>query len=89
MTPIAMAFGVLELTGSPSAMGLVISAQIGAQVIFQLLGGALADRSSRKRMLVLSDLLAMTTQSAMALLLLSQTSSVASLMALMAVNGVS
>ncbi len=88
MTPIAMAFGVLELTGSPSAMGLVISAQIGAQVIFQLLGGALADRSSRKRMLVLSDLLAMTSQSAMALLLLTHTASIPPLMALMAVNGV-
>ncbi len=88
MAPIAMAFGVLELTGSPSAMGLVIAAQAAAQVTFQLLGGALADRSSRKRMLVLSDLLAMTSQSAMALLLLTHTSSVTPLIALMAVNGV-
>ena len=88
MAPIAMAFGVLELTGSPTAMGLVIAAQAGAQVVFQLLGGALADRSSRKRMLVLSDLLAMTSQFAMALLLLNHTSSVTPLMALMALNGV-
>ena len=88
MAPIAMAFGVLELTGSPSAMGLVIAAQSAAQVTYQLLGGALADRTSRKRMLVLSDLLAMTSQFAMALLLLTHTSSVTPLIALMAVNGV-
>ena len=37
MAPIAVAFGVLELTGSASAMGIVLAAQTSAQVAVQML----------------------------------------------------
>lgn len=88
MTPVAMAFGVLELTGSATAMGVVVASQAGAAALFQLLGGALADRGSRKRMMVIADLLAMTSQGTIALLLLRGDAGVGELAALMAISGV-
>ena len=62
MAPLAIAFGVLELTGSPAKMGIVIASQTTAQVLVLLLGGALADRSSRQRQMVFADVLAMLAQ---------------------------
>jgi MFS family permease len=88
MAPIAMAFGVLELTGSATAVGVVIAAETGAAALFQLLGGALADRGSRKRVMVTADLLALTSQGAIAVLLLTGEARVGELAGLMAVTGV-
>jgi MFS family permease len=87
MAPVAMAFGVLELTGSASQVGLVIATQTAATVATVLFGGALADRWSRKRVWVGSDLLAATSQTAMAFLFLSGNAPVWGLCGLMAVNG--
>jgi MFS family permease len=87
MAPVAMAFGVLELTGSATAMGVVIASQSGAAALLQLLGGALADRISRKRMMVAADLLALTSQGAIAFLMITGEARVAELAALMAVTG--
>jgi MFS family permease len=88
MAPVAMAFGVLELTGSPRLMGLVIASQTAAQVAVQLLGGAIADRFSRRRVMIVADCIAAASQAIMALLLLRGDAAVGLLMALMAVNGV-
>ncbi len=88
MAPIAIAFGVLDLTGSASQVGMVVSAQIVAQLLFQLVGGALADRGSRQTMMVAADVLAMTAQSVMAFLLLTGTATVPLLMGLMSANGI-
>ncbi len=87
MAPVAMAFGVLELTGSATAMGLVIASQSGAAALFQLLGGALADRISRQRMMVAADLLALTSQGAIAFLMITGEARVAELAVLMAITG--
>ncbi len=87
MAPVAMAFGVLELTGSATAMGVVIASGSGAAVLLQLLGGALADRISRQRMMVAADLLALTSQGAIAFLMITGEARVAELAALMAVTG--
>ncbi len=88
MAPIAIAFGVLDLTGSAGPVGIVVASQATAQVLFQLFAGALADRGSRKRMIVLADLLAMTSQVTMAFLFLSGRATVPVLAVLMAVNGI-
>jgi MFS family permease len=88
MAPIAMAFGVLELTGSATAMGVVIASQTGAVALFQLLGGALADRGSRKRMMVSADLLAVASQGLIAVLLITGDARVVELAVLMALTGV-
>jgi len=88
MGPVAMAFGVLELTGSATAMGIVIASQSAASALLQLVGGALADRISRQRMMVTADVLGMTSQGLIAFLLITGQANVPLLAALMAVTGV-
>ena len=79
MAPIAMAFGVLDLTGSTRASSIVIAAPVAAQIAILLVGGALADRTSRKRMLVRADSLAMGAQLTIAWLFLTEALMICSL----------
>jgi len=58
MAPIAMAFGVLALTGSTRDAAFVIAAPTAAQVLVLLFGGVIADRTSRQRTIVVADTLA-------------------------------
>lgn len=88
MAPIAIAFGVLEFSGSAGPVGIVVASQAGAQVLFQLFAGALADRGSRKHMIVAGDALAMASQSVVAWLFLSGNVTVELLLPLMAINGI-
>ena len=60
ITPVALAFAVLDLGGSAAELGLVEAAFSGAEVVTTLLGGVLGDRvycyfdwdSSRRRGLI-------------------------------------
>ena len=52
---IALAWEVLLLTGSATAMGLVVMAEMLPRLIFLLLGGVAADRLPRLRILLFSD----------------------------------
>ena len=88
MAPIAIAFGVLELTGSASAAAVVIAAPTMASIVVILFGGVIADRTSRKRVIYSAELLAMSVQFAMAFALLSGAATVPLLTALMLVNGI-
>lgn len=88
MAPIAMAFGVLELTGSTSDSGIVIAAPTLASIVVLLLGGVLADRTSRQRLMVFAELLAMLAQLAIALLFLMEIATVPVLVLLALINGV-
>jgi len=88
MAPIAMAFGVLELTGSTSDAAIVIAAPTIASIGVLLIGGVLADRTSRQRMIVLAEGLAMLAQFSIAWLFLSDTATVPMLTLLMLVSGV-
>ena len=88
MAPIAMAFGVLELTGSTSDSGIVIAAPTLASIVVLLLGGVLADRTSRQRVMVFAELLAMLAQFAIALLFLMDIATVPVLVVLALINGV-
>jgi MFS family permease len=87
MAPIAMAFGVLELTGSTRDSAIVIAAPTLAGIAVLLFGGVLADRTSRKKIIVGAELLAMATQAAIASLLLSGAATIPMLTALMLING--
>jgi len=87
MAPIAMAFGVLELTGSTRDTGVVIAAPTLASIAILLIGGVLADRTSRQRLIVLAESLAMIVQLTIALLFLTGTATVPVLTLLMLVNG--
>jgi predicted MFS family arabinose efflux permease len=87
MVPIAMAFGVLQLTGSTSDTGLVIASQIVGTIAVVLFGGVVADRQSRRRVIVVADLAAALGQVVMAAVLISGRGNVPLLMVLMVWNG--
>ncbi|MEZ5594838.1 MAG: MFS transporter [Pseudomonadales bacterium] len=87
MAPIAMAFGVLDLTGSTRTSAYVVAAPVVAQVIILMVGGALADRTSRQRIMVSADVLSALSQTLVASLFLTGAASVPLLIALMLVNG--
>ena len=53
--PIALAFAVLDLGGSPTALGLVLTAGILPQTVFVLFGGVWADRLPRRTILLAAD----------------------------------
>ncbi len=87
MSPIAMAFGVLALTGSAQSTSIVVAVQIVAQVLVLLFGGALADRGHRQRILVLADCTAATSQAVIAVLFLTGIATVPLLAVLAAITG--
>ena len=49
MAPIAMAFGVLELTGSAADAAFVIAAPTAASIVVLLLGGVIAACGRRRK----------------------------------------
>lgn len=53
---IALAWWVLQETGSPEIMGLVLVASIAPSVLFLILGGAIVDRFPRLILMIFSDL---------------------------------
>lgn len=87
MAPIAIAFGVLDLTGSTSDSAIVIAAPIAAQVVILLLGGALADRTSRQKMMVGAECVAAMSQLSVAALFLTGYATVPLLTLFMLING--
>lgn len=88
MAPIALAFGVLELTGSTKDSAIVIAAPTLAAVFVLLFAGVVADRSSRQRVIWISETVSMLAQFGMAWLFLSGTATVPLLTGLMLVHGV-
>jgi MFS family permease len=87
MAPIALAFAVLDLTGSVRDLGLVVAARSVVNVMFLLLGGVVADRLPRRLVMVVSSVLAATTQGLVATLVMTGTATVPLLMVLGAING--
>jgi len=87
MAPIAMAFGVLELTGSTADASYVIAAPAVAATIILLIGGVVADRTSRQRGIVIAEVVAMAAQLAMGWLFLSEQATLPLLIVLMLING--
>jgi MFS family permease len=69
--PIALAFAVLDLGGSPTALGIVLIAGILPQTFFVLIGGVWADRLPRRTIMLASDLARAIVQASTAVLLLS------------------
>jgi MFS family permease len=85
--PIALAFAVLDLTGSASDLGLVVGVRMLVNVCFLLFGGALADRLPKNLLMVGSCIAAAGTQGVVAALVLTDAATVPLLIALSAVNG--
>jgi MFS family permease len=87
VAPVALAFAVLDLTGSVRDLGLVVGARSLTNVVFVLAGGVIADRLPRHLVLVVSSLLAAASQATVAALVLTGTATVPLLAALSAANG--
>ena len=87
MAPIALAFGVLELTGSTREAAWVVAAPVAAQILILMVGGALADRTSRQRILVRADLVSAVSQATVATAFLTGTAGLPLLVGLMLLNG--
>ena len=62
ITPVALTFAVLELTGSGTDLGLVLAAQAIPLVLLALVGGVWADRLPRGALMVASDLVRAAVQ---------------------------
>ena len=87
MAPVALAFAVLQLSGSASALGLVLAARMVPNVAFLVLGGVIADRLPRSTVLVGSNVIGGAAQAVVAILLLSGHARIWELIILEAVNG--
>ena len=87
IAPIALAFAVLDLTDSLSALGLVLAARMVPQIVFLLLGGIWADRLPRHKVMVGSNLTSGAAQALMALLLVLNLAELWQLVALQIVAG--
>ena len=87
MAPIAIAFGVLDLTGSTRTSAFVLASPVVAQIVILMIGGAIADRTSRQKVMVIADFLSAFSQGSVAALFLTGTATVPLLIALMLVNG--
>src|SRR4051794_20417210 len=59
---VALPCAVLEAGGSVSAVGLVVAAQLVPFLVFALVGGVIADRGDRRRVLVASDVARLVVQ---------------------------
>ncbi|MFF4350340.1 MFS transporter [Streptomyces sp. NPDC001530] len=87
MSPVALAFGVLEVTNSAAWLSAVTTAALVPMVATLLLGGGIADRYRRDTVLCLTSLGAGLTQVGVAFLLLAHQHPVF-LLPLSALNGI-
>jgi MFS family permease len=89
MVSVALAFAVLDLTGSVTDLGVVLAAFTLPLVAFLLVGGVFADRFQARRVMVASDLARFGSQGLVAVLLVSGRARIWELVVLQAVRGVS
>jgi MFS family permease len=87
LVPIAVAFAVLDMTGSATDVGIAFAARTLAQITTLLVGGVVADRLSRKRVMIGSELASMLVQVALAVLLLTGETTIWQLVVLQALGG--
>ncbi|RKS05272.1 transmembrane secretion effector [Nocardiopsis sp. Huas11] len=87
LVSVALAFAVLDVTGSLAAVGLVVGARSVANVALLLLGGVIADRVSRSLVLRGGCAAAAASQVLLALALLTGSATLALMMLLAVING--
>ncbi len=87
MAPVALTFAVLDFSDSPSALGRVLAANSIPLVVFLLLGGVIADRFDRTRVLFVTNIGAGLTQAVIATLVIRGDVQLWQIIALTAVNG--
>lgn len=87
MAPIALAFAVLDVSDSASALGQVLAARSVPLVLFLLIGGVIADRIDRALVMQVCNVVAALTQGTVAWLVISGQAELWQLIVLEAING--
>ena len=87
LVPVALAFAVIGVAHSASPLGLVLAAGFATRVVLLVLGGAVADRLPRERVMLVADATRALTQATVALLLLTGEARVWQLLVLFSVYG--
>jgi len=86
--PIALAFGILALPeGSPTALSVALAAQAVPLVLMLPLGGVIADRLGRARVIAVTDIVLSAVVATMSLLFLTGTATIALLAGLSFLSG--
>jgi hypothetical protein len=88
MVTIALAFAVLEIGGSASAIGLVLAVRTGSLLLSLLLGGVVADRVPRRAVMIGADLARVATQGVLAALVIAGAAELWSIALLTGLTGV-
>jgi MFS family permease len=89
LAPIAVAFAILDLGGSATAVGLSFAAWTIAQVSMLAFGGVIGDRLPRRAVMIAGDTASFVVRSGMGLLLVTGHARVWELIALQALGGAS
>ncbi|MEK8144357.1 MFS transporter [Streptomyces sp. M10(2022)] len=85
---VALAFAVLALPGSsPGRLSLVLACQALPQLVFILVGGVIADRMSRVRLMALADWVGMAAYGGLAVMVLTGRAPLVAMCALAVVAG--
>jgi MFS family permease len=87
MAGVALAFAVLEVSDSATALGTVLAAYSIPMVIFLLAGGVLADRFGRTLVMQSTNVASAVSQLAMAALVITDSAQLWHMAALAALNG--
>ena len=87
IAPIALAFAVLDLGGTPSQLGIVLACRAVPTVALVLFGGVIADRLPRHRVIVAANIVGAGTQALVAVLLMSGSAEIWMLASIEVVNG--
>jgi MFS family permease len=87
IVPVALAFAVLEVTGSATALGVVLLARTVPLAAFVLTGGVWADRLPRQLIMRTCDGVRFVSQSAFAVLLFTHHAALWAMVVLQAVHG--
>jgi MFS family permease len=87
MAPVALAFAVLDSTHSAGALGMILAARSVPMLLFLLIGGVVADRFSRRTVLLVSNFGAALSQGLAAAFFISGNFHLAAIVALEFMNG--
>lgn len=87
LTPIALAFAVLEFSNSASALGIVLAARALPSLVLMLLGGVIGDRFPRRTVMIISNIAGFIIQGLIGYLLISESATVWSIALLTACRG--
>jgi MFS family permease len=87
MVAVALAFAVLDVTGSSAALGWVLGTRTAFTIAALLLGGAVADRFSQRPVMLGADVVRFASQAVLAALLFTGNARLWQILVLYAIHG--